>query len=120
MWHVRPASLPLLAGLLLAAPAAAQVPSSGAAPAAGQPGATPRSVVVTPGSDDRDDSLRAALAAATTAYVDAFNGRRFEALADQWTEGAELVEGGGRVLGRERIVDSLRAWLEADAHRRAR
>ena len=118
MWHVRPASLPLLAGLLLAAPAAAQVPSSGAVPAVGQPGATPRSVVVTPGSDDRDDSLRAALAAATTAYVDAFNGRRFEALADQWTEGAELVEGGGRVLGRERIVDSLRAWLEANPEAR--
>lgn len=46
------------------------------------------------------------------AYVTAFNGRDFAALADQWAERAELVEGGGRVTGREAIVASIRGWLE--------
>ncbi len=49
---------------------------------------------------------------ASAAYVKAFNGRNYEVLADQWTEKAELVEGGARVAGRERIVRSIRGWLE--------
>ncbi len=53
-----------------------------------------------------------AIRAAATAYVAAFNGRDFAALADQWTEKAELVEGGSRVEGREQIVRSIRGWLE--------
>ena len=53
-----------------------------------------------------------AIRAAAAAYVTAFNGRDFEALADQWTEKAELVEGGSRVAGREPIVRSIRGWLE--------
>jgi uncharacterized protein (TIGR02246 family) len=57
---------------------------------------------------DAGDAIRAASAA----YVAAFNGRDFEALADQWTEQAELVEGGYRVAGREQIVRSIRGWLE--------
>ena len=67
---------------------------------------------------DREASLREALASATAAYVEAFNARRFEALADQWTEGAELVEGGGHVVGRAPIVESLRGWLEANPEAR--
>ena len=39
---------------------------------------------------DADEAIRAASAA----YVAAFNGRDFAALADQWAEKAELVEGG--------------------------
>ena len=57
---------------------------------------------------DEDAAIRAAAAA----YVAAFNGRDFAALADQWTEKAELVEGGSRVEGREAIVRSIRGWLE--------
>ena len=53
-----------------------------------------------------------AIKAASAAYVAAFNGRDFTALADQWAEKAELVEGGGRVEGREPIVRSIRGWLE--------
>jgi uncharacterized protein (TIGR02246 family) len=53
-----------------------------------------------------------AIRAASAAYVAAFNGRDFGALADQWTEKAELVEGGSRVAGREQIVRSIRGWLE--------
>jgi uncharacterized protein (TIGR02246 family) len=54
----------------------------------------------------------AAIRAAAAAYVAAFNGRDFAALADQWTDEAELVEGGARVEGREAIVRSIRGWLE--------
>ena len=53
-----------------------------------------------------------AVRAAAAAYVKAFNGRDFAALADHWTEKASLVEGGSRVEGRERIVRSIRGWLE--------
>jgi len=71
------------------------------------------------GSVAADDApLRDALEAATSAYVEATNGRRFEALADQWTEGAELAEGGGLIVGREAIVASLRGWLEANPEAR--
>lgn len=67
---------------------------------------------------DEDMSLWNALDAATRAYVEATNARRFDALADQWTEGAELVEGGGRIVGREAIVASIRGWLEANPEAR--
>ena len=53
-----------------------------------------------------------AVRAASAAYVAAFNGRDFAALADQWTEKAELVEGAARLEGRERIVGSIRGWLQ--------
>ena len=53
-----------------------------------------------------------AIKAASAAYATAFNGRDFKALADQWTEKAELLEGGSRVEGREPIVRSIRGWLE--------
>lgn len=55
---------------------------------------------------------RSAITAAAKAYADAYNKRDYAALADQWTAGAELVEGGSRVAGREQIVASIRGWLE--------
>ncbi|HBB75350.1 MAG TPA: hypothetical protein DC048_12995 [Planctomycetaceae bacterium] len=49
---------------------------------------------------------------ASAAYVEAYNSRDFAALAEQWTERAELVEGASRVEGRAAIVGSIRGWLE--------
>jgi hypothetical protein len=69
-------------------------------------------------ADDGARALRDALDAATRRYVEATNCRRFEALADQWTEGAELSEGGGLIVGREAIVASIRGWLEANPEAR--
>ena len=69
-------------------------------------------------ADDDARALRDALDAATRSYVEATNGRRFEALADQWTEGAELSEGGGMIVGREAIVASIRGWLETNPEAR--
>jgi hypothetical protein len=70
-----------------------------------------------PGIDD-GGALWDTLESATDAYVEATNARRFDALAQQWTEGAELVEGGGRVVGREAIISSLRDWLESNPEAR--
>ena len=67
---------------------------------------------------DDESALWEALEGATAAYVEAANARRFDALAEQWTEGAELVEGGGRVVGREAIISSLRDWLESNPEAR--
>jgi len=67
---------------------------------------------------DGDTALRDALDAATQGYVEATNSRRFAALADQWTEGAELSEGGGLIVGREAIVASIRGWLETNPEAR--
>jgi uncharacterized protein (TIGR02246 family) len=53
----------------------------------------------------------AAVKQASAAYADAYNSRDYAALAAQWTEKAELVEGGSRLEGREAIVHSIRAWL---------
>lgn len=64
-----------------------------------------------PAADQGGDVL-SAIAAAAKAYADAYNKRDYAALADQWTAGAELVEGGARVAGREQIVASIRGWLE--------
>jgi hypothetical protein len=69
-------------------------------------------------AEDNARALRGALDAATRSYVEATNGRRFEALADQWTEGAELSEGGGLIVGREAIVDSIRDWVETNPEAR--
>lgn len=55
---------------------------------------------------------------AAAAYADAYNARDYEALAAQWTERAELVEGASRVEGREAIIASIRGWL--DRHPQAR
>lgn len=56
------------------------------------------------------DALRPQLEKATADYVAAFNARDFSTLAAQWTSNALLVEGGGQIVGRERIVESISAW----------
>ncbi|MEI6241039.1 MAG: nuclear transport factor 2 family protein [Planctomycetia bacterium] len=58
------------------------------------------------------DGVEADLRKASAAYADAYNKRDYQALAAQWTERAELVEGGARVVGRDAIVASIRRWLE--------
>ena len=64
------------------------------------------------GSAAAADGIEADLRTATAAYADAYNKRDYSALAAQWTERAELVEGGARVAGRDAIVASIRGWLE--------
>jgi uncharacterized protein (TIGR02246 family) len=61
---------------------------------------------------DEVDPARKAIVQASSAYAEAYNARNYEALADQWVERAELVEGGARVVGRDAIVKSIRGWLE--------
>lgn len=58
------------------------------------------------------DGIDADVRKASAAYADAYNKRDYPALAAQWTERAELVEGGARVEGRDAIVASIRSWLE--------
>lgn len=58
------------------------------------------------------DGIEADVRTASAAYADAYNRRDYQALAAQWTERAELVEGGARVTGRDAIVASIRGWLE--------
>lgn len=112
------AATALAAALLAAASAAAQSPvpqpevlrqaprAVTSAPALAREEAAAEAPQVAP--------LEAALAAAGEAYAAAFNERRFDDLARQWTADAELVEGGGRIAGREAIVASLRRWAEAN------
>lgn len=112
----------LAATVVFAAAAAAQPPGPQpevlrqapravtAAPAAAPAAAAPEAPQAAP--------LEAALAAAGEAYATAFNERRFDDLARQWTADAELVEGGGRIAGREAIVESLRRWAEANPNAR--
>ena len=57
-------------------------------------------------------ATRTEIEKASAAYVEAYNTRNYEALADQWVERAELIEGGARVVGRDEIVKSIRGWLE--------
>lgn len=59
-------------------------------------------------------NVEAALVAATAEYVKAFNERRFDDLAAQWTSDAELVEGGGTIVGRTAISESMRGWIGAN------
>jgi uncharacterized protein (TIGR02246 family) len=58
------------------------------------------------------DGTEADVRTASAAYADAYNKRDYQALAAQWTDRAELVEGGARVAGRDAIVASIRGWLE--------
>ena len=62
----------------------------------------------TPPAGVADEVRRAA-----EAYATAYNKPDYAALADQWIERAELVEGGGRLSGRDAIMRSLRHWREA-------
>ena len=47
---------------------------------------------------------------ASDAYAAAFNAGDDAAIAEQWTLGAELLEGGSLIKGRDAIVASLRQW----------
>lgn len=67
---------------------------------------------ILPAARAADDPVVEQLRKASAAYADAYNKKDFKALADQWTAGAELVEGGRRLEGREAIVASIRAWRE--------
>ena len=59
-----------------------------------------------------DDAVVDQLRKASAAYADAYNKKDFKALADQWSAGAELIEGGSRLAGRDAIMASIRAWRE--------
>jgi uncharacterized protein (TIGR02246 family) len=61
------------------------------------------------------DQTRQAIEQASAAYADAYNARKYEALAEQWVEQAELIEGGASVTGRDEIVKSIRGWLDKHA-----
>ena len=58
------------------------------------------------------DGVEAEVRKASAGYAEAYNKRDYQALAAQWAERAELVEGGARVAGRDAIVASIRGWLE--------
>jgi uncharacterized protein (TIGR02246 family) len=62
-------------------------------------------------ADDADVASKQ-VTEASAAYAKAYNARDYQQLADHWTETAELIEGGSRVAGRDRIVASIRGWLE--------
>jgi uncharacterized protein (TIGR02246 family) len=59
-----------------------------------------------------DAAVREAVVKASADYAAAYNKRDYAALAGQWVERAELVEGGSRVAGRDAIVASIRGWLD--------
>jgi uncharacterized protein (TIGR02246 family) len=80
-----PAMLAALAALAMAAAAAATEPSAAT-------------------------DVIAAVRKASDAYVAAFNAGDEAAIAEQWTLGAELFEGGSLIKGRDAIVSSLRQW----------
>lgn len=109
---LRPRVAAALAVALAAASAAAQSPVPQADPRQAPREATTNLAGAPAAAADAPRD--AALAAAGDAYAAAFNERRFDDLARQWTADAELVEGGGRVAGREAIVESLRRWAEAN------
>jgi uncharacterized protein (TIGR02246 family) len=72
-------------------------------------------MLVVPVRGDEVDPARKAIEQASAAYAEAYNARNYEALADQWVEQAELIEGGSRVVGRDEIVASIKGWLEKHA-----
>ena len=72
-------------------------------------------LLAVPVQGDETDPTRQAIEQASSAYVEAYNARNYEALADQWVAQAELIEGGGRVTGRDEIMKSIRGWLDKHA-----
>lgn len=69
-------------------------------------------IVCVPGFAAAADGIEADVRKASAAYAEAYNKRDYQALAAQWADRAELVEGGARVAGRDAIVASIRGWLE--------
>lgn len=76
------------------------------------PGVLSLMVAVARADTPTPNPLAEELRKASAAYAEAFNKRDYTALADQWTLRAELVEGGSRLEGRDRIVASIKAWRE--------
>ncbi len=66
----------------------------------------------TPAKDTPTPAIAEVLQQASVAYAEAVNKRDYKALAEQWTLGAQLVEGGSLVQGRESIAASIREWLQ--------
>lgn len=93
-------------------PAAPLTPATRPAVPPGAAGdkAAPRVVPTSQAAPAADAELRAALEKATADYAAAYNSRDFTALAKQWTTGALLAEGGGELIGRDRIVESIGGW----------
>ena len=74
-----------------------------ASSAAAEPAAAPNTVASAA-------DVIAAVRRAADIYATAFNSGDDKALAEQWTLGAELEEGGGTLKGRDVIVASLKQW----------
>ncbi|MFM7107515.1 MAG: YybH family protein [Planctomycetaceae bacterium] len=95
----------LLAALAAGAHARAdQAKAPAAKPAAG--------AVAAPAAESPSAARAAAVTKAAADYAARFNERDVDGIARHWTAGAELVEGEGRLVGRDAIVRSIRAWLE--------
>lgn len=68
---------------------------------------------VTAAGAEADGGVEVQMRKAAAAYADAATKRDYAALASQWTERAQLVEGATRITGRDAIMESIRAWLDA-------
>jgi len=111
-----PPPWPTAAALALLAAVAAG-PGFAQAPPAAAPSATTPATAAQPAAAAKEAEVIAAVRKAVAGYAAAFNGRDAAALAAEWTEGAELAEGGVVIKGREAIVASLARWrgLHPDA-----
>jgi hypothetical protein len=83
----------------------------------GTPPAAPAPAAASAPAAAGEAEVIAAVRKAAAGYAAAFNARDAAALAAEWTEGAELDEGGLVIKGREAIVASLVRWrsLHPDA-----
>lgn len=106
--HIDPSRRSPRGRVLVAVALAVGSSAAGNAGRADQPAAPAAAPAAVPAVDARAAAVRQAAAD----YVARFNARDVAALAAQWTDGAELVEGGGRLVGRAAIADSIKAWLD--------
>ena len=85
-------------------------PAGGVKPAAAPAAAASTAAKLAPQISAAEAAKQAVAAVkqASIAYADAYNARDYAALAAQWTEKAELIEGGSRLEGRDAIVNSIR------------
>lgn len=65
-----------------------------------------------PAAESPSAARAAAVAKAASDYSARFNDRDIDGIAGHWTANAELVEGEGRLVGRDAIVRSIKAWLD--------
>lgn len=91
--------------------------AAGGTPGSAQPPQAPAAAAPAPAAAAKEAEVIAAVRKAAAGYAAAFNARDAAALAGEWTEGAELDEGGLVIKGREAIVASLVRWrsLHPDA-----